>query len=142
MSRSATKSRTVRTDRKPVNDVELTGPFSPLPELREVVPLGVDNDHARVVVAVRHQNPPVGQERHVLGFPEVGLVVAGDIFLPERHQELATVIGEHENLMHRLMNDPHPALGIVGADANPVRPGPIRPFEQVVPLVPSSITFP
>ena len=38
--------------------------------------------------------------------------------------------------MPRLVHHPHAAFGVIRADPDPVRPGTVRTFEQVIPLVP------
>ena len=64
------------------------------------------------------------------------LIGSADVLLPERPQKLFTIVGQHEDLMRSLVNDPYAALRVVRADADPVRPSPVRALEEVIPLVP------
>ena len=105
-------------------------------ELRLVAPLAVQNDDAVIVEPVRHQHPAVGQEGDILGPAEMGLIVAADVLLAQRHDQLAAVIGQHEYLVPGLVDYPHPAFRIVRADPYPVGTGAVRIGAQVVPLIP------
>ncbi len=74
-----------------------------------------------VVQAVGDENPAVRQKRDVLRLAEVFAVSALDVLFPERLQQLAAVVREDVDRAERFVDDPHAMLGIVRADAQPVR---------------------
>ncbi len=119
-----------------MNAVELAGALAETAELGDVASFPVQDDDPVIVQAVGDQDPTVGQERHVLRPTEVRLVVSRNALLPERHQQLAAVVREDVDLVEGLVDDPHPALGIVRADSDTVGPGTIRSFAQMIPLAP------
>src|ERR1700680_5129326 len=55
--------------------------------------------------------------------------------LAQRHNELLAVVGEFENLIHFVVDDPHMLFRVIRADPYLVRPA--SPCKQMVPLPPS-----
>jgi hypothetical protein len=53
-----------------------------------------------------------------------------------RHHELFAVVGELEDLLPRIVNDPHVALRVVRADLDAMRPAPAFGKEMIV-LIPA-----
>ena len=117
--------------------VETSAPVAGLTtELCDVVQVRVENHHPPVDDPVGHHHATVGEERDILWTTKVGLIVSGHVLLAQRRQQLAPVVGEDEDLMPRLVDHPHPLFRVIRTDPNAVRTGALRPFEQVVPLVP------
>ena len=76
----------VGPDSQAVHTVELTASSPAFAELGDVVAVGIQDDDARVDESVGNQHPPIGQERHILRPPQMGLVVTADVLLAQRHQ--------------------------------------------------------
>ena len=106
-------------------------------ELAQVLPVRVEHHDTAVVVAVGDQDSAVWQERDILRLTEMILVLTGHVLLAEGLQQAFAVIRKNEDLLAGFVDDPDTALGVVRANADPVRSRSIRAFEQVVPLVPN-----
>ena len=116
--------------------VELTRTLAEAAELRDVVHLAVENHHAVIVQAVGNENPAIRQKRHVLRLAEVRAVRALHVLLAQGLQQPAAIIGEDVNRAERFVDDPHAMLGVVRADAQPMRPRAGRALAQGIPLRP------
>src|SRR5207247_7210144 len=94
----------------------------------------VELHHARIDVAVGHEESSVRKKREI-GWPaEMVLIVAGDTRLAERQHELLAVVCELEDLLSEIVDDPHMLFGIVRTDFDLVwtaaalkEPIPLRP---------------
>ena len=127
----------VRTHRDGVHAAELSGALAVPAKLPEIVQVGVEDHHAMIVEAIRDQDAPVRQERHILRLGEVRAVAARHVLLAERLQQLLAVIGKHVDGVERFVDDPHAPLAIVGADAETMRARARRAFAERVPLRPA-----
>ena len=125
-------------DRHGVHAVELSRPVPVAAELRR----GRCRSLSKIITrwlsrpsAMRMR--PSGRNATSCGLAKCVASAAGDALLAERLQQLLAVVREHVDLVERLVDHPDAALGIVGADAEPVRARAVRPFAQRVPLRPS-----
>ena len=89
-----------------------------------------------VVETVGDEDAAVRQKCHVLRLAEVRAVLALHVLLPQRLEQLAAVIREDVDRAERLVDDPHAVLGVVRADAQPVRSRAGRALAQRIPLGP------
>ena len=131
------EDQTPRSDRQGVHAVELAGSLAKAAELRDVAPFAVEDHHAVIVQAVRHENPAVRQKRDVLGTGEVRGIAARNVLLAQRLQQFAAVVGDDVDLMERLVDEPHATFGVVRADAQPMGTWSGRALAQPIPLRPS-----
>ena len=131
------ENQTLGSDRQGVHAVELARAFAEAAELRDVVRVAVKDHHPVIVQAVGHQNPAVGQKRHVLWPREVLRILSRNILLAQRLQQLAAVVGEDVDLMERLVDQPHAVFGVVWADAQPMGSRSGRALAQGIPLRPA-----
>ena len=89
------------------------GPDPFEPHAFDELPVLVELHHARVHVAVGHEERAVRQPGDVGRPPEVRLVVPGYASFAERANELLAVVRELEDLLPEVVDDPDVLLRIV-----------------------------
>ena len=114
--------------------VELTIPGARSSPLHQELSVPVELHHARVGITVADKERSVGQPRNVGRPAKMFLIGAGYTGLSKRHHKLLAVVGELEDLLAHVVNDPDVPFRIVRADPDLVRTAPT--LEQVIPLCP------
>src|SRR5207245_11497407 len=117
-----------------VHRIELTIPDAWGSPLHQELPVLVERHHARVGIAVADKERPVWQPRNIRRPAKVFLISPRHTRLSKRHHELLAVVGELENLLSHVVNNPDVPFRIVCADLDLVRTPPT--LEQVIPLCP------
>src|SRR4030095_4183145 len=116
----------LRIDRDPVNVVEVAGTLlggrAALAPRHQVLAVLVELHDARILIPVGYEERAVRQPRHERRAKEVLVVGARHVRLTKRLQDLLPVMGELEDRMTVVVDDPDVLLRVVRADVDRVGP--------------------